>query len=113
MYEEIKSKRFSGVYYVELGPEEALAVVKSYNEEAHLKGVDKTVRVDNFIRRTTELRLEDEMYDSIGELLPNFEETDQKTSNSILSEIDRRDGSSVTLTLKPQSSLVLSLEPFS
>ena len=76
-FEEVKSKKFCDVFYVELDPHQSHELVKRYNTEATNKGIHMTPGVHNFITRNARLRAEANMFEIIGRMLPKLEATHQ------------------------------------
>ena len=87
--EEVQSNKFSAVFYVELGPQQARELVQMYNMEATSKGVHMTTAVKHFISRNAKLRADANMFEPIGMLLSNPEVTLSsctKTEESVLEQ---------------------------
>ena len=65
-FEEVKSKKFVDILYVELGPQQARELIQKYNAEAIGKGVYMTPAVNQFINRNAKLRADANMFEPIG-----------------------------------------------
>ena len=74
-YEEVQSKIFSDVIYVELDPYESRELVQNYNVEAIRKGVHMTPAVNHFVSRNNKMRADGNMFEPMGKLLPLIEST--------------------------------------
>ena len=72
-YEEVKSKIFSDVNYVELDPYKSRELVHNYNVEAIRKGVHMTPAVNHFVSRNNKMRADANMFEPMGKLLPPVE----------------------------------------